>query len=220
MIYEAVVPHAPIQQGDIFRNIPRVEISLARMSILVRRDEDTDVREVAWEAALRDDSAVDERSGGCVRAVLPIFPVHGIVITQNCDALRAEAISLCEIAPIQEVFGGAMKPGSRNWVKALTRQGTEALRWFYMPEEASIGFIQKMGADFRTIIAMPRTDLEALRSLRIARLNNLAYEHFREKLAEFFRRYPVNAWYPLNKEELEEYMKDNGPVEPIYDWQK
>jgi hypothetical protein len=219
VIYEAVPPGAPIQQGDIFRNIPRVEISLAKMSVLVRRDEDTDVQEIAWHAALGNRFAVDQ-SDGCIRAVLPIFPAHGIVITQNCDALRAEAISLCEIAPFKEVFGGAMEPGSRNWVKTLTRQGTEGLRWFYLPEDSSFGFPEKMGADFRTIMAIPRTDLEVLRSMRVGRLNNLAYEHFREKLAEFFRRYPVNAWYPLNKQELEQYVKDNGPVEPVYDWQK
>jgi hypothetical protein len=219
VIYELVPPEASIQQGDIFRNIPRVEISLPEMSILLKDAEQTDVHELAWNEALTNPAAVDESSGGCLRAVLPIFPVHAIVITQSCDALRAEAISLCEIAPLQQVFGGEMKPGSKHWVKTLTKQGTEALRWFYLPEDQSVGFTQKMGADFRTVISIPRTDLESLRTLRTGRLNPTAYEHFREKLAEFFRRYPVNTWYPLNKEELEQYIKDNGSVDP-YAWQK
>ena len=34
MIYEAVAPDEPIRQGDIFRNIPRVDFSLAALPVM------------------------------------------------------------------------------------------------------------------------------------------------------------------------------------------
>jgi hypothetical protein len=219
VIYEAVAPDAPIQQGDIFRSIPRVDISLLQMTVLVKENDEEEARELAWTDALLNPGAADKSNGGCISGILPIHPVHAVVITQSCDALRAEAISLCEIAPMSQVMGNAIQPGSKKWVTTLTRQSTENLRWFYLPPAESIGFADKMAADFRLVISVQRTDLETLRSLRVGRLNFVAYEHFREKLAEFFRRYPVNAWYPLSKQELETYAKESGPVEP-YDWQK
>ena len=47
-----------------------------------------------------------------------------------------------------------------------------------------------------------RVELETLRDLRRGRLNFLADEHFRERIGEFFRRYPYDEWYALNREEL------------------
>ena len=53
----------------------------------------------------------------------------------------------------------------------------------------------------------------------MARLNDLADEHFRERLAEYFRRYPYDEWYPLDKAELEEYRRSKPePIQP-YPWQ-
>ena len=58
-----------------------------------------------------------------------------------------------------------------------------------------------------------------MRELRVGRLKDMANEHFREKLASFFRRYAYNAWYPLTKEEFEAYEKENPGTEP-YNWQR
>ncbi|HUW31054.1 MAG TPA: hypothetical protein VM223_05525, partial [Planctomycetota bacterium] len=63
-----------------------------------------------------------------------------------------------------------------------------------------------------------RLDLEALRHRRRGRLNDVALAHFRERVAEFYRRYPYNEWYPLNKDELKAYLKDHPGSEP-YRWQ-
>ena len=46
-----------------------------------------------------------------------------------------------------------------------------------------------------------------------------ADEHFRERLAEFFRRYPYDEWYPLEKAEFAEYKKSYPETEPR-EWQK
>jgi hypothetical protein len=218
VIYESVALDAPIQQGDIFKDIPRIDISLLRMTVVIREGEEEQARELNWMDALSDPAVADRSKGECISGILPIRPVQAIVITQSCDALRAEAISLCEVGLMSQVMG-AIQPGSKKWVTSLTKQSTENLRWFYLPPAKPIGLADRMAVDFRTVISVPRTDLEALSSLRVGRLNPIAYEHFREKLSEFFRRYPVNAWYPLNKEELETYSKESGPVEP-YHWQK
>jgi len=55
---------------------------------------------------------------------------------------------------------------------------------------------------------------------RVGRLNEVASEHFRERIGGFFRRYAYDEWYPLDKAEFEAYRKEKPePVEP-FDWQK
>jgi len=75
-----------------------------------------------------------------------------------------------------------------------------------------------MAVDFLVTLRIPREDLESLRSLRKGRLNPVADEHFRERIAEFFRRYPYDEWYPLNQEELATYAAAHEGTKP-YPWQ-
>jgi len=75
-----------------------------------------------------------------------------------------------------------------------------------------------MAVDFTVTLRVPRAELEELRSLRRGRLNPVADEHFRERIAEFFRRYPYDEWYPLNQEELEAYRREY-PDTPPFPWQ-
>jgi hypothetical protein len=82
------------------------------------------------------------------------------------------------------------------------------LKWFYLPEDSELGFDKRMAVDFQVTLTVARQDLEAMRHLRKRRLNPEADEHFRERLAEFFRRYPVDEWYPLTAAEFSEYEKD------------
>jgi hypothetical protein len=77
-----------------------------------------------------------------------------------------------------------------------------------------------MAVDFRIVLPVKRQELERLKDLRIARLNHIACEHFRETLGQFFRRYAYNEWYPLTKEEFRCYAQDRDePVAP-YPWQE
>jgi len=69
-----------------------------------------------------------------------------------------------------------------------------------------------MAVDFLSTLRIPREDLENLRHLRRGRLNSTADEHFRERVAEFFRRYAYNEWYPFSKDEFEAY-KQGHPEE-------
>ncbi len=88
MIYERVGIQDPLRQGDIFRNIPRVDFSLSSLAVF---DDDNGPRRLTW----RDILAETEPSGA-VTALLPIKPVDAIVITQDCDAARGEYIHLCQ----------------------------------------------------------------------------------------------------------------------------
>lgn len=97
------------------------------------------------------------------------------------------------------------------------------LKWFYLPPSNEVGFNEKKVVDFQTIIRINREDMEKLRGVyRIGRLNSVAVEHFRERLGEFFRRYPYNEWYPFSKEEFVEYIKiqsSSADIQP-YEYQK
>jgi len=228
MIYEALSQDEPIRQGDIFRDLPRVDISLQDLTVLTRSPitDDIEHREMSWDDALRDGAAseLQHPEGGSavrvLRAVLPVCPVTAIVITQDCDAAHAEDMSLCEISDLPRVFKNAEKLSSTGrWVKNLTRQGTDTTKWFYLPPDPAFGIVARMAVDFQSVLRLPRPHLEKLKALRVGRLKPVAYEHFREKLAEFFRRYPYDPWYPLNKEEFQEYLEGHDGAKP-FEWQK
>ena len=96
----------------------------------------------------------------------------------------------------------------------ITQQARKNLKWFYLPPDARLTFSEKMAADFQVTIRVPGPDLRMMRVLRKGRLNTEADEHFRERLSEFFRRYPYDEWYPLNRAEFDEYRKEFTDVEP------
>jgi len=74
--------------------------------------------------------------------------------------------------------------------------------------------------DFMVTLRVPREGLEGLRSSsRKARLNAVASEHFRERIGEFFRRYPYDEWYALNAEEMEAYRMEYPDAIP-FAWQE
>ncbi len=68
-------------------------------------------------------------------------------------------------------------------------------------------------------LRVPRAELEEVRYLRKGRLNNVADEHFRERIGEFFRRYPYDEWYPLDQDEMEAYIKEYPDIRP-FPWQE
>ncbi len=212
MIYKPLDIDSSIQQGDIFRHMPRVDFSFSKVAVI----DDDGQRQVTW----RD--IVEEANGGvAVVAVLPIKSVDAIVITQNCDAVRGEYLCLCQIDEFLRATGKAEPPKTpKKWSKLIAQHSRANLRWFYLPGDPDIGFDEPMAVDFRVIIRVPRTDLETMRDLRIGRLNQVATDHFRESLAHFFRRYPYNEWYPLTKDQFQAYAESSpDPVKP-YAWQE
>ncbi len=208
MIYEYPDLTAPLRQGDIFVGIPRIELSLERILLVDAVGE----REVKWQ----------ELAGRTVQCniIVPVRSVAAIVATQDCDAIRSRDITLCEIREFRDVerkSHDTKKP--EKWKNLITQQARLNQKWFYLPPDEKVGFTEKMGVDFLVTLRVPRADLEELRCLRKGRLNGVADEHFRERIAEFFRRYPYDEWYPLNKEELAAYAQEYPDVKP-FPWQE
>ncbi|MGH9553768.1 MAG: hypothetical protein ACRD3W_30590, partial [Terriglobales bacterium] len=163
-----------------------------------------------------------------VPVIAAVRPVFAIVITQDCDAVRSADIALCEIQPFKDVHAEVKawkdRPDAevklKNWIKAITQHSRSNQKWYYLPPAANLGFDTRMAVDFRTVLRVGREDLECFRDdLRIARLNDVANAHFRERIGEFFRRYAYDEWYPLDIEEFEIYQ-DACPesVDP-FPWQ-
>ncbi len=212
MIYENVALEAPIQQGDVFQNIPRVDYSLSELPVI---DKDDKQRVTTWKELVNGNEAP-------VAAVLAMTAVHAIAITQNCDAARGRYLCMCEVGELAQMTNKTVPAEGkyRKWTEFINRQTRSDLRWFYLPADPSIGFQKRMVVDFRVVIPVPRLDLEALREFRVGRLTKVANEHFRESLAQFLRRYPYNEWYPFTKDEFEAYAKGCGEAVKPYRWQE
>lgn len=209
MIYEYPDPAQPVRQSDIFVGLPRVDFSLRGIPLVTGEGEQVLVH---WREIAQRDAPVT--------AVLGLRPVAAIVATQDCDALHARDITLCEIQRFRKVEGKAAKTTSaKSWKNILTQHARINLKWFYLPPDGQIGFAEKMAVDFLVTLRVPRTELEDLRDLRRRRLNAIADEHFRERISEFYRRYPYDEWYPLNQEELDAYRREYPDVEP-FPWQR
>lgn len=208
MIYEFPPQDSPIRQGDIFVGLPRVEVSLDRIALI---DEDG-THESPW---------VDVAfAGNQVRAILPVRPVKAIVISQDCDTTHSQDISLCEIRLFCDVYPSAAQAATpKAWKNIITQHARVNQKWFYLPPDERIGFADKMAVDFMVTLRVSRSELETLRDLRKGRLNPVADEHFRERIGEFFRRYPYDEWYPLNPGELETYRAQYPDVRP-FPWQQ
>jgi hypothetical protein len=186
MIYEIPDQSSPIRQGDIFIRIPIVELPTEELVII---GEDDNPQTLDWE----EFASANQK----VAAILAVRPTIGIVGTQECDALRAPDITLFEIRPFREVERKSKETTKPSkWVPIITQHARVNQKWFYLPADEKIGFSEKMGVDFLTPIRVPRAVLTSQINLRVGRLNEVARQHFRERIAEFFRRYAYDEWYP------------------------
>lgn len=207
MIYEYPDHDEPIRQGDIFVGVPRIELSLQTVVLA-----EADGEQIANWQQLADHTMP-------INIIVPVRPVPAIVATQDCDTLRSRDITLCEIREFRDVERKSKETAApKKWKNIITQHARINQKWFYLPPDEKIGFADKMAVDFLVTLRVPRADLEKLRSLRKGRLNRTADEHFRERIAEFFRRYPYDEWYPLNKAEFEAYVAEYPDAEP-YPWQ-
>ncbi len=208
MIYSPVGVTEPIRQGDVFRDVPMVDLRLSALSVIGLDDE---LRQTTWR-----DILAGRGGSGAVTAVLPLRPVTGMVITQNCDSARGQFLSPCQVGDYLEAFSLKEPPKNpKKWKSLIVEKARTNSRFFYLPADETFGLRTRQAADFRVVFSMPRVDLESLRDRRVAKLSTHAAEHFREALAHFFRRYAYNEWYPLDPEEFQSYADDCGEkIEP------
>lgn len=204
MIYLQPKGEDPIRQGDIFVGLPRIDISLKRVLVLVGNE----TKQTSW--------AQLAPGGKPVSIIVPVRPVAAIVASQDCDALRAPDLTLCEIRPFREVERKSRETQTpQGWKNIITQQARLNQKWFYLPPSPDVGFSDKMAVDFLVTLRVPRAELEELRELRKGRLNDIAEAHFRERIAEFYRRYPYDEWYPLDPVEMAEYLRQYPDAQPF-----
>jgi hypothetical protein len=209
MIYDLPEIDEPIRQGDIFSGLPRVDLTLPQ--ILVYNKDET-VNEVPWSQILQD--------GKPRSIIVSVKPVTAIVMSQDCDTERESHISLCEVREFRDIYTSSKQttsPGS--WANIITQHSRRNQKWFYLPADPRFEFPEKMGADFFITIRVFLADLKSSLHLRKAKLKPVAKAHFRERIAEFFRRYPYDEWYPLNHEEFAAYKKEHPGTKP-FPWQE
>jgi len=210
LIYEFPPQDAPIKQGDIFIQMPRVDMPSLETLLVIDAEGNESTK--SWTDIAKEAKPVT--------VGVALRPVTGIVATQDCDAVRAPEIMLCEIQPFLQVEGKVKNITSlEKLANVITQHARINQKWFYLPPDKTLGFDSKMAVDFRLTLRVLRDDLEALKSLRAGRLNELAQAHFRERLGEFFRRYPYDEWYSLSAEELEAYWKSRDGVQ-AFPWQQ
>lgn len=212
MIYEIPSSDEPIHQGDIFRYVPRIDINLESLPV------------ANGDSFLLNNwvDAIETNGSEPITSLVAIKPVIAIVISQDCDAVRADDIALAEVVPFENVESNIKnaKYPTRTW-GVITKNSRVNLKWFYLPIDLKIGFEKRMAADFRSVLQTSKTFLENHRErFRIARLNDIATQHFRERLSEYFRRYAYDEWYPLDKKEFDEYRKSKSEPTDPFDWQK
>jgi hypothetical protein len=213
MIYEFPASSAPIRQGDIFIDVPRVEFELSSdVSVL---EEDHKVSSISWEELVREKKDV--------AAVLGITLVPAIVATQSCDAQRKEYVTLCEIVDLEEIgaFREHHKQSPKSRVKGLLNNERKIHSFFYLPPDDILGFELCKAVQFSHTMRIARNVLEIIKDNRKGRLNATAYEHFREKFSNYYRRYAFDEWYMLNKDELREYEHFSELTsDQLYPWHK
>jgi hypothetical protein len=153
LIYDFPTEDAPIRQGDIFVQVPRID--LPPLNELVVLDEDGAELPRRWTEVAKTEP---------ITIAVAVRSVSAIVATQDCDAIRTPEIVLCEIQPFAEVEGKvknaetASKPAKRTetLVKIITQHARINQKWFYLPPDDRIGFRSRMAVDFRLTLRVPR----------------------------------------------------------------
>lgn len=214
MIYDFPGIEEPIRQGDIFSSLPQVTFD----PLHVLKTGDDGIEPTTWLEQLATEN---------IEAIATVKPVMGIVITQDCDTTRDKLITFCRIDKITNIVPMARDVPQKPekvlawWNNIITKQSRSDQKWFYLPPDERMEFTEKMAADFQTLVTVDRVFLSQNKNLRVGRLKAVADEHFREHIAQYFRRYPYNEWYPLNKEEFESYKREPSRADSApYPWQE
>jgi hypothetical protein len=205
MVYETTSPGDGLRQGDIFFPLPKFSAELT--SVLRVRD-DGRAEETRWSEISEDEENV---------LAIPVEPTIGIVATQDCDASRAASIAFFCVDNFSNVTKQKLGDKPKRQVENLIKHSRANQKWFYLPPGKQFGLSDaRMAIDFGEVISIARCDIEEnLAELRKCRLNTVAYEHYRESIAQYYRRYPYDEWYPLNKEEFEAYRETKEDVTPF-----
>ena len=204
MCYDLLENDRPIRQGDIFYPLPYTILSLEALQTIsmagLKASKWNDIKDIVMEEEEEEEAEIAISIG--------LRKTWGIVASQDCDASDAPNISLFQIDPFVKVHSRPSSP--TRWVNTLTERLCKNAKWFYLPKDDRVGINEEKAVNFHKVIQLKRVDLERNKNLRRGRLSDFAYEHYREAIAQYFRRYPYNEWYPFNKAQLEAYADTKG----------
>jgi len=213
MIYEFPNKDEPIRQGDIFFPLPFNFIRDLNNIIVITEDET--IEKTSWE----------QINNKPINAIVNVSPVWGIVASQDCDAARVPYITFFLIDTLDKITKLTIPDPTnhKKWQSFLTTQTRKNAGWFYLPIDGKLGFHERMAVDYEEVFLVKREYLETnSTSLRKGRLNKVSYQHYREKISQYFRRFPYDEWYPLTVEEFIEYKKEKeskGLIINPFEWQ-
>jgi hypothetical protein len=201
VIYDLVGTEDDIKQGDIFYPLPYTILSLNKIQTLRKTEDAKLVTEASNWRNLQSIEEVIVISTGLKKT-------WGIVATQDCDSPKSPLISLFQIEPFLDVFKMPPPSNLKKWSSALTTTCRLKANLFYLPPDSTVGIKDKMAANFHKVFQIQGDELKENISLRRGRLNKMAYQHYRECIAQYFRRYPYDEWYSLNKDEYRAYSEE------------
>lgn len=199
MVYAAVDPNEPITQGDIFFDIP---FTTTDLNNLVFSQNEDDLKAGKW-------SDIDDKNN--ITLNLNVIPTCAIVLSQDCDAGRAPSISLFRVEPLSKILKENTPKSAKAWADYIKRLNRDRPSIFYLPKDLEqpnfkVGFSERMFVNLETVFQIERSSLDEHKGvLRRGRLIPEAYEHYREAVAQYFRRYPYEEHYPMTKEEVDAY---------------
>ena len=190
-------PHtsAPLKQGDIFFPLPYPIVDIGDMTTL---DDDGPI-EFDWNNTISPEP---------MDFLIKMKPVYAIVASQDCDNLRDEAITFFMIKTFRDLNKkNITEKNVRDRVDQIISITKGSPNAIYIPPDST--FPEPMLIDMSVTFQVRRTSLlDNLATLRIGRLASIAYENYRDKIANFFRRYPSNEWYAMSKEEFNYYLTE------------
>ena len=209
-IYVEVEDTDPLRQGDIFYNVPRV-LGID-VNSLFTRIEDSE-KEVAREGteeiemAMREKSWKNKEVKDPLEVLLHVESVYAIIMTQDCDIQRDGYITLFKL--VVSRYQRDVKSLKKAFDKF--RVDFEGVGGMFLPapeqEEKRKKFERNMKVDFTQITHLMGEDLTLLKKYRMFSLNEMALEHFRHKIEQFFLRYAVDRHYVLSQEEFSSFLE-------------
>jgi hypothetical protein len=202
-------------QGDIFSSLPFIEIDSPKVVELIAEGDQLVPKEIDLVNYI---SSQPRETNLAVKSTLQA----AIIITQNCDLLRSDYVSYCKVTRLRNVEKN-MSDSQGKRIKFLTKTYREQAKYYYLPAEQPYGFEEDMAVDFSSIHQIKKEVLEQLLNKRTSRLNDMALDHFREKMANYFKRFAYDGWYVLNKSDFEFYLNTLEENEKVrtspYGWQ-
>ena len=189
MIYEPVSLSDDLRQGDIFVGLP---FSYFDLDALFVYTDESNFGEVSWKDLTKED----------IQILADTEKVYGIILSQDCDCLREDYISLIVVSEWKKDYAK-----SKKWMEEIIKLNRSSPSKMYIPPDDNFKINKKMHIDFSQIFNLKRENLINIKNLRLCRLNGEAMDHFREKLSFYFHRYAFDEFYPLDKEQMNSYEK-------------